>query len=185
MLPTRIPIACTSLAPVLLFPPAPSGPSGEPIADSFGVLAGTNCACLAIADGVNWGQKARLASRCAIHAVMTYVHKRIFSRSSKSGEKAVRNTRVSSVASRLLAVAEVPGCLWASHDAWLPSVSFTVKTSTCSSVVCKSVPKPQHSSEVRAELVLCHDIIFTLIAVVLKVTQIASLFAQLNCMHNV
>ena len=46
---------------------------GEPIADVFGVQARENMAVLAIADGVNWGVKPRLAARCAVRAVMEHV----------------------------------------------------------------------------------------------------------------
>ena len=41
--------------------------SGEPIADCFGICAQENNAILMIADGVNWGYKARLAARCGVH----------------------------------------------------------------------------------------------------------------------
>lgn len=46
---------------------------GEPIADVFGVQVRENIAVLAIADGVNWGVKPRLAARCAVRAVMEHV----------------------------------------------------------------------------------------------------------------
>ena len=46
---------------------------GEPVADVFAVQARESSAILAIADGVNWGRKARLAARCAVHAVMDHL----------------------------------------------------------------------------------------------------------------
>ena len=46
---------------------------GEPVADVFGILARENYCVMAIADGVNWGKKSRLAARCAVHAVMEHV----------------------------------------------------------------------------------------------------------------
>ena len=50
---------------------------GEPVADVFGVLVRENNAILAIADGVNWGNKSRLAARCGVHAVMEHISKNI------------------------------------------------------------------------------------------------------------
>lgn len=40
--------------------------SGSPIADCFGVVQRSNSAAIALADGVNWGEGARLAARSAI-----------------------------------------------------------------------------------------------------------------------
>ena len=46
---------------------------GDPIADVFGVQVRENFAVLALADGVGWGPKPRLAARCAVRAVMEHV----------------------------------------------------------------------------------------------------------------
>ena len=46
---------------------------GEPLADVFGILTRENYCVMAIADGVNWGKKSRLAARCAVHAAMEHV----------------------------------------------------------------------------------------------------------------
>ncbi len=46
---------------------------GEPVADVFGIQVRENSAILALADGVSWGRKARLAARCAVHAVMEHI----------------------------------------------------------------------------------------------------------------
>ncbi|XP_052252786.1 PP2C-like domain-containing protein CG9801 [Dreissena polymorpha] len=52
--------------------------SGDPVADAFAVCArGNNCVML-IADGVNWGEKSRLAARAALHGSMEYINTRIF-----------------------------------------------------------------------------------------------------------
>ena len=45
---------------------------GEPVADVFGIQCGENYSIMAVADGVNWGKKSRLAARCAIRAVMEH-----------------------------------------------------------------------------------------------------------------
>lgn len=44
--------------------------AGTPIADVFGIIARENNAIMALADGVNWGEGARLAARCAIRKSM-------------------------------------------------------------------------------------------------------------------
>ncbi|XP_076225698.1 PP2C-like domain-containing protein CG9801 isoform X2 [Nomia melanderi] len=44
--------------------------NGEPIADCFGIIARSNSAILALADGVNWGTKASIAARSAVHGTL-------------------------------------------------------------------------------------------------------------------
>ncbi|CAD5212377.1 unnamed protein product [Bursaphelenchus okinawaensis] len=51
--------------------------AGTPIADVFGVLARRNNAILALADGVNWGEGARLAARCAIRGAFDHLNQAI------------------------------------------------------------------------------------------------------------
>ena len=46
---------------------------GDPVADVFGLQVRENMAVLALADGVSWGLKPRLAARCAVRAVMEHV----------------------------------------------------------------------------------------------------------------
>ncbi|XP_018014825.1 uncharacterized protein LOC108671765, partial [Hyalella azteca] len=53
--------------------------AGNPIADSFGVVARYNSALLALADGVNWGEKACLAARCAVQGCLAHLNAAIFS----------------------------------------------------------------------------------------------------------
>ena len=63
-------------------PPPPRGDAagssspvivGDPVADVFGVQVRENVAVLALADGMGWGEKPRLAARCAVRAVMEHV----------------------------------------------------------------------------------------------------------------
>ena len=68
---------------------------GEPIADCFGICAQENNAILMIADGVNWGYKARLAARCAVHGAMVSLNQQLF-------EKKLTTTQV--VSSSILIV---------------------------------------------------------------------------------
>ncbi|XP_043504112.1 PP2C-like domain-containing protein CG9801 [Polistes fuscatus] len=58
--------------------------NGEPIADCFGISARQNSAILALADGVNWGSKASIAARSAVHGSMEYLNKALFSPSINS-----------------------------------------------------------------------------------------------------
>uniref|UniRef100_A0A1I8GCG8 PPM-type phosphatase domain-containing protein n=1 Tax=Macrostomum lignano TaxID=282301 RepID=A0A1I8GCG8_9PLAT len=48
--------------------------SGDPIADCFGLVARGNSAVLAVADGVNWGEKSRLAARAAVRAGLMHAN---------------------------------------------------------------------------------------------------------------
>ncbi|KAF8362108.1 hypothetical protein PRIPAC_89031 [Pristionchus pacificus] len=49
-------------------------PAGNPIADVYAVCARENNAILALADGVNWGDGARLAARCAVRGAMDHLN---------------------------------------------------------------------------------------------------------------
>jgi hypothetical protein len=48
---------------------------GDPIADCFGAVTYSNGAVLALADGVNWGNRPKLAARAAVMAFVAHVHK--------------------------------------------------------------------------------------------------------------
>ncbi|XP_061179503.1 uncharacterized protein LOC133188134 [Saccostrea echinata] len=52
--------------------------SGDPIADAFALCARKNNCILLIADGVNWGEKSRLAARCALYGAMKYLNRKLF-----------------------------------------------------------------------------------------------------------
>ncbi len=45
---------------------------GDPVADVYGAVVRSNSAVLAIADGVSWGKKPRLAARCAVRTALEY-----------------------------------------------------------------------------------------------------------------
>ncbi|ROT72201.1 PP2C-like domain-containing protein [Penaeus vannamei] len=53
--------------------------AGNPIADAFGVVAREDSAILALADGVNWGEKASIAARCAIHGCLHHLNTALYS----------------------------------------------------------------------------------------------------------
>ncbi|XP_049824634.1 PP2C-like domain-containing protein CG9801 isoform X2 [Aethina tumida] len=52
--------------------------NGDPIADCFGIIARHDSAILAVADGVNWGEKACIAAKSAVHGCLHYLDKTIF-----------------------------------------------------------------------------------------------------------
>ena len=47
---------------------------GDPIADSLAIVTRRNSAILALADGVSWGQKSRLAATCGIYGSVKYLN---------------------------------------------------------------------------------------------------------------
>lgn len=65
---------------------------GDPIADSFAVVVRENSSIIALADGVNWGEKACLASRCAVYGCMDYLNRALYSPAESTR---IRNTLVS------------------------------------------------------------------------------------------
>jgi len=54
-------------------------PAGEPIADCFAIVSRQNSAILCLADGVNWGPKACLAARAAVHGCVDYLNQAVYS----------------------------------------------------------------------------------------------------------
>ncbi len=55
---------------------------GDPIADTYAILARKNNSILILGDGVNWGPRSRLASRAAVRASMNFINRNLFSHSS-------------------------------------------------------------------------------------------------------
>lgn len=53
--------------------------AGSPIADCFGMVARRNSCVMIMADGVNWGEKARLASCAAVQASVEYLTRALLS----------------------------------------------------------------------------------------------------------
>ena len=58
--------------------PVTNHTSGDPVADVYAVVAGENSCILALADGVNWGEKSRLAARCAVAGCLQYLSNHLF-----------------------------------------------------------------------------------------------------------
>ncbi|CAB3403902.1 unnamed protein product [Caenorhabditis bovis] len=55
--------------------------AGDPIADVWGVVGRNNNGILALADGVNWGEGARLAARCAIRGAIDHMNGQVINNS--------------------------------------------------------------------------------------------------------
>lgn len=53
--------------------------AGSPIADCYGLVARKNSCVMVMADGVNWGEKARLASCAAVQASLEYLTRAVLS----------------------------------------------------------------------------------------------------------
>lgn len=58
--------------------------SGNPVADVFGLIARENCCMLALADGVNWGDRARLAARCAVRGAIDHLNENLMDGAGKT-----------------------------------------------------------------------------------------------------
>jgi hypothetical protein len=63
---------------------------GDPVADSFAICARTNNALMIVADGVNWGEKSKMAARCAVYGCMEYMNEKLF-----HAAKPIKTTHVS------------------------------------------------------------------------------------------
>ncbi|XP_028129070.1 PP2C-like domain-containing protein CG9801 isoform X3 [Diabrotica virgifera virgifera] len=75
--------------------------NGDPIADCFGIIARSDSAILAVADGVNWGEKASIAAKSAVHGSLHYLNKTIFN-DTKPFESLTIKTDESSTSSTIL-----------------------------------------------------------------------------------
>jgi hypothetical protein len=57
--------------------------AGSPIADCFGMIARKDSCIMALGDGVNWGEKARIASCAAVQASIEYLTRSLLSQGMK------------------------------------------------------------------------------------------------------
>ncbi|XP_052864330.1 PP2C-like domain-containing protein CG9801 isoform X2 [Anopheles cruzii] len=58
--------------------PTKNGSVGDPIADCFGIVTRPDSCIMAMADGVNWGEGARIAARSAVQGSMEYLNSAVF-----------------------------------------------------------------------------------------------------------
>ncbi|XP_030747522.1 PP2C-like domain-containing protein CG9801 isoform X2 [Sitophilus oryzae] len=75
--------------------------NGDPIADCFGLIARNDSAILAVADGVNWGEKASIAAKSAIHASLHYLNKTIFNDTKPFEKLTTKTDDISSTSSTI------------------------------------------------------------------------------------
>ena len=52
--------------------------AGSPMADTFALIARKNSCIMVLGDGVNWGARAALASRAAVHGATDYLNQALF-----------------------------------------------------------------------------------------------------------
>lgn len=57
---------------------------GDPIADVYAVVDRSNHGILAIADGCNWGEKPRLAGKCAVQECMQHLSSKLYGREAQN-----------------------------------------------------------------------------------------------------
>ncbi|RZC33263.1 PP2C-like domain-containing protein, partial [Asbolus verrucosus] len=89
--------------------------NGDPIADCFGVISRTNSAIVAVADGVNWGEKASVAAKSAVHGSLHYLNRTIFNDTGPFDGLTIRNDEAAAApagfANRVANTREVFVCL--------------------------------------------------------------------------
>lgn len=70
-------------------------PMGNPIADCYGLVVRGNSCAMALADGVNWGEGARLAGRSAVQGCLEYLNTAIFGMAQSTAANSTRDVFVS------------------------------------------------------------------------------------------
>ena len=81
--------------------------AGNPIADTFAVVARKNSAILVLADGVNWGNKAALAARCAVSGCVEYLNTALFGDAAAAGQ--TKRNLTTQVRSRIVEIVRTAG----------------------------------------------------------------------------
>jgi len=94
--------------------------AGSPVADTFAVVARKNSAILVLGDGVNWGGRAALASRAAVHGAMDYLNTALF------GVNRTRKLTTQDVFQILLRSFHAAHCLIIEQDAMLTTLTAAV-----------------------------------------------------------
>ena len=100
--------------------------AGSPIADTFAVVARKNSAILVLGDGVNWGPRAALASRAAVHGAMEYLNQALF------GVARSRTLTTQDVFQILLRSFHAAHCLILEEEAMLTTLTAAVVLPTVS-----------------------------------------------------
>ena len=96
--------------------------AGSPIADTFAIVARKNSAILVLGDGVNWGPRAALASRAAVHGAMEYLNSALFGVARPQG----RQLTTADVFQILLRSFHAAHCLILEEEAMLTTLTAAV-----------------------------------------------------------
>ena len=96
--------------------------AGSPIADTFAIVARKNSAILVLGDGVNWGPRAALASRAAVHGAMEYLNSALFGVTRPQG----RQLTTADVFQILLRSFHAAHCLILEEEAMLTTLTAAV-----------------------------------------------------------
>ena len=94
--------------------------AGSPVADTFAIVARKNSAILVLGDGVNWGPRAALASRAAVHGAMEYLNSALF------GVTRSRELSTADVFQILLRSFHAAHCLILEEEAMLTTLTAAV-----------------------------------------------------------
>jgi hypothetical protein len=95
-------------------------PAGSPIADTFGLVARKNSCIMVLGDGVNWGARAALASRAAVHGATDYLNQALF------GVSRTRSLATQDVFQILLRSFHAAHCLILEEEAMLTTLTAAV-----------------------------------------------------------
>ena len=99
--------------------------AGDPIADSFAILARKNSALLVLGDGVNWGSKAALASRCAVYGCIDYLNASLFPPENEAAVPKTTQVRQAHFLTKMSFLARCPICRRYSSAFFGPSTPLT------------------------------------------------------------
>ena len=95
-------------------------PAGSPIADTFALVARKNSCIMVLGDGVNWGARAALASRAAVHGATDYLNQALF------GVSRTRSLSTQDVFQILLRSFHAAHCLILEEQAMLTTLTAAV-----------------------------------------------------------
>lgn len=110
---------------------------GSPIADSFGILSRSNSCILVLADGVNWGENAKLAARAATFGCLEYLNTAIFGQTCNQRAATTREVFISLLRS-----------FWEAH-------ATILETGGSLTTLTAAVVLPLHGDEYEGKFVLC------------------------------
>lgn len=119
--------------------------TGSPIADCFALISRRDSCILALADGVNWGEKACLAARAAIRGSVEYLETALFGVSGTATERTIltRDIFISLLRS-----------LWEGHNCIL-EVGGALTTLTIAVVVPMARTQPPITDNERMKWMVC------------------------------